>query len=577
MSPIPRLRRRPRPLCLATPTGRRSNAASFALTILAGLAQAWALICAARALGSLLPAAPSGSDALIHGGPGPLLIIAAASALACALLLGAAELIARRSACREEPLLRARLLAHLFALGPGRQARRRTGSTVSLLSDGAERVAVYRQTFLAPTIAAALSPALALGLLALAVDPLPALCLLLAVVAIPVMIALAHKRLRASSSDSRRARMRLAAEYLDAIQGLPTLTLARAAQRTRAALAARGEENRRAVMGLLAGNQLVILITDALFSLFFITAAFALAAWRLGGGHITSGDALAIVLVSYALLEPLDHVGAFFYVGMGGLANQRAIRSLLSEPLPGTGAGAKGSAEAARPQADGGIVLEDAGASWEEARGAVLSGIDLSIAKGEHLAVIGRSGSGKSTLMALLCGDLLPSTGSVLVDGIRLDGDHREEFRSRSALVAQSTWLFSGTLADNLRLGAPGADEQDLWRALEAVSLAEEVRAMPEGLDTELGEQGLGLSGGQAQRLSLARAILSERPVLLLDEPTSQIDLSSEAQILAAIPAAAAGRTVVTVSHRAGALVAADRTIEVRDGAISEQTREARA
>ena len=577
MSPASSGRTTPRPPSLVTSSGRRSNIVSFTLTALAGVAQAWALICAARSLGSILPTGPAGSDPLLHGNAGSLLITAAISAALCALFLGVADLVARKGACREEPLLRARALSHLFTLGPGRTARQRTGSTVSLLTDGAERVAVYRQTFLAPTLAAGLSPALALAVLALSVDPLSAVVLLLAVIAIPMMIGLAHKNLRAPSSDSRRARMRLAAEYLDAIQGLPTLTLARAARRTHTTLRRRGEENRKAVMGLLAGNQLVILITDVLFSLFFITVAFALAAWRLKGGQITSGDALAIVLVSYVLLEPLDHVGAFFYVGMGGLANQRAFRELLSVKTPKEAVPALSSSTEPKEAPSARIAVRNVSATWDEERGTVLSGVDFSVAPGEHLAVVGPSGSGKSTLMSLLSGDLFPSVGTLSIAGTPLDGEHQEQFRSHSALVAQSTWLFTGSIADNLRLGAPEASEDDMWKALEAVSLADEVRNMPQALDTQLGEQGLGLSGGQAQRLSLARAILADRPVLLLDEPTSQVDLASEAQILAAIPAAAAGRAVVTVSHRAGALVAADRVVEVRDGFLTEQAQEVRA
>ena len=330
-------------------------------------------------------------------------------------------------------------------------------------------------------------------------------------------------------------------------------------------------------MGLLAGNQLVILITDVLFSLFFITVAFALAAWRLEGGHITSGDALAIVLVSYVLLEPLDHVGAFFYVGMGGLANQRAIRELLSVKTPKEAAPALSSSTEPNEAPSAGIAVRNVSATWDEERGTVLNEVDFSVAPGEHLAVVGPSGSGKSTLMSLLSGDLFPSVGTLSIAGTPLDGEHQEQFRSHSALVAQSTWLFTGSIADNLRLGAPEASEAEMWKALEAVSLADEVRNMPQALDTQLGEQGLGLSGGQAQRLSLARAILADRPVLLLDEPTSQVDLASEAQILNAIPAAAAGRAVVTVSHRAGALVAADRVVEVRDGLLTEQAQEVRA
>ena len=558
-APLPR-RRGTRPPSVATPAGRRAGVTAFTMTALAALAETWALVCLGRAVGDLLT--PSSTH--LAG----LLAQAGAAATACALLQAAVQATAWSSAATQEAALRRRVLDHLLDLGPAHTTSQRTGSTVSLLTDGAERVALYRQTFLAPTVAAALAPALCLVLLGAAVDPVPAAVLGAAVVLTPLLIGLAHSRLRASSSDSRRARMRLAAEYLDAIQGLTTLTLARAARRTQEELRARGEENCRAVMGVLAGNQLVILITDSLFSLFLITAAAGLAAWRLTSGAVGVGDALAVVLVSYVLLEPLDHVGAFFYVGMGGLANQRAIRQILATDRP------LGAPDAPRAPTDPGaaVRLDGVRASWGPEGPDVLHGVDLRVPTGQHLAVIGPSGSGKSTLMALLSGDLLPGGGTVRVAGTASSARTQDQVRAASALVAQTTWLFTGTIAHNLRLAAPGATEEQMWAALGTVGLDAEVRRMPRGLDTVLGEQGLGLSGGQAQRLSLARAILADRPLLLLDEPTSQVDLASEAAIVAAIPRAAAGRTVVTVSHRDGALVAADRLIEVRDGRILERT-----
>lgn len=316
---------------IGTVRGRRANAASFALTVLSSLAQAWALVGLGRSLGALL-AASSGAAAPSAAGSGawrPLLlqaVLAAAVAGACQI---GVEALSRTSATREEGRLRSRLLAHLFDLGPARAADLRSGSTVSLLTDGVERVALYRQTFLAPTAASFASPALVLALLAVVIDPLPCLVLLVAVVLVPGFIIALHLKVRRSSSGSRRARTRLAGAHLDAIQGLTTLTLARAAARTAADLRRAGEDNRRAVMGLLAGNQLVILVTDCLFSLFFIAATAGMALVRLRAGAIDVGDALALVLTSFVLLEPLDRVGAFFYVGMGGLANQRAMRRVL--------------------------------------------------------------------------------------------------------------------------------------------------------------------------------------------------------------------------------------------------------
>ena len=546
----------PRP-AVSSPAGRRAGALSFGLTLLGALGSGWCLISTGRALGALLRSS-SAAGLLAQA------LAAAALSAVCQLL---AQRVARFSAITEEAHLRRLTLAHLLGLGPARAADVRSGATASLLTDGAERVALYRQTFLAPTLAAAAAPLLVLIELAVVVDVVPALVLAAAVIMVPAFIIWCHSRLRASSSDSRRARMRLAAEYLDAIQGLRTLTLARAAERTSARLRLEGESNRRAVMGLLAGNQLVILLTDGLFSLFLITAAAGLALLRLSTGVIDVGDALAIVLTSYVLLEPLAHVGAFFYVGMGGMANQRAIRRILSRPLPHstTSPGARTSPAAT---AQSSIVLDDVEATW--GADPVLEGVDLSVRRGESLAIVGPSGAGKSTLMAVLAGNLLPSSGSVQVEGTELSAVTQDEVRSTSALVAQTTWLFTGTIADNLRLAQPYATPSQMWQALEVARLDKEVALMPEGLETQVGEAGLGLSGGQAQRLSLARAFLADRPVLLLDEPTSQVDLASEAAIVKSIEQLARGRTVVTISHRAGALTAVDRTVRVEAGAVHE-------
>ena len=546
----------PRP-AVSSPAGRRAGALSFGLTLLGALGSGWCLISTGRALGALLRSS-SAAGLLAQA------LAAAALSAVCQLL---AQRVARFSAITEEAHLRRLTLAHLLGLGPARAADVRSGATASLLTDGAERVALYRQTFLAPTLAAAAAPLLVLIELAVVVDVVPALVLTAAVIMVPAFIIWCHSRLRASSSDSRRARMRLAAEYLDAIQGLRTLTLARAAERTSARLRLEGESNRRAVMGLLAGNQLVILLTDGLFSLFLITAAAGLALLRLSTGVIDVGDALAIVLTSYVLLEPLAHVGAFFYVGMGGMANQRAIRRILSRPLPHstTSPGARTSPAAT---AQSSIMLDDVEATW--GADPVLEGVDLSVRRGESLAIVGPSGAGKSTLMAVLAGNLLPSSGSVRVEGTELSAVTQDEVRSASALVAQTTWLFTGTIADNLRLAQPYATPSQMWQALEVARLDKEVALMPEGLETQVGEAGLGLSGGQAQRLSLARAFLADRPVLLLDEPTSQVDLASEAAIVKSIEQLARGRTVVTISHRAGALTAVDRTVRVEAGAVHE-------
>lgn len=541
-------------IAIGSKAGTRSHIAASVFASAASVAQAGALIAVGRAAG----------DVVAAQAPNTSLLVATLCAVASALCHLASQVISRGSASTEESWLRRRVLSHLLALGPARSRDIRTGETVSTLTDGAERVALYRQTFLPQAISSALAPALVLILLGVVVDPITAWVLGAAVVLIPLLIGGFQRFFRRSSSHSRQQRADLARRYLDAIQGLTTLVLFRAGSRTEESLREAGETNRRAVMRLLAGNQVVILVADGLFSLLLITGAIVMALLRLHAGAIGVGDALAIVIVSYVLLEPLDQAGAFFYVGMGGLASQRAMRTILERPLPAQEPNQL--VESRRVFERAAISLHHADLAWDEEP--VLSGIDLSIRRGEHVAVVGPSGAGKSTMLAALAGDLLPARGSVVVDGVVLSAETRGEVRRSSAIVAQLTWLFTGTIADNLRIAAPEADESEMWQALEAAHLAEEVRLMPDGLDTQVGEQGLGLSGGQAQRVSLARAFLAGRPILLLDEPTSQVDLASESAIVDAIGTLSRGRTVVTVSHRAGALVAADRVVRVGDGMV---------
>ena len=195
----------------------------------------------------------------------------------------------------------------------------------------------------------------------------------------------------------------------------------------------------------------------------------------------------------------------------------------------------------------------------------LFAGVSFAINQGERVAIVGPSGQGKSTLLSLLKGDLRPQAGGVVVAGETGDG-----LRAASASVAQTTWLFSGTIADNLRIARADATEEQMWEALERAHVADEIRRFPLGLDTELGEQGLGISGGQAQRISLARAIVSGRRVVLLDEPTSHVDLASEREILAAITGLGREYTLVMVTHRTSSLRHMDRVLRVEHGEIEE-------
>ena len=163
----------------------------------------------------------------------------------------------------------------------------------------------------------------------------------------------------------------------------------------------------------------------------------------------------------------------------------------------------------------------------------------------------GQSGSGKSTLISVLAGDLLPSAGVLRIDGIELNAQTQAQVRGRTAVVRQRTWLFGMSVADNIRLGRPEASDSEIWEALEHVGLATWVRSLPRQLDSPVGERGAQVSGGQAQRLSLARALVAGRPIIVLDEPTAQVDRHSEEIISRVIEQLSQDHTVIMATHRA--------------------------
>ncbi|MDR1427216.1 MAG: ABC transporter ATP-binding protein/permease, partial [Bifidobacteriaceae bacterium] len=425
---------------------------------------------------------------------------------------------------REEHRERARITRHVFALGAAERTRERTGRIVSTATDGVERAAAYRATFLAPMIGSLAVPLAVLAVVALVLDPVSAGILAIALPAIPLTLGAFQSVFRKVSSRYRASSRAAAAQFLDAIQGLGTLRLLGAGRDMGRRLAAAAEDVRRHVMRLLAGNQIVLLIVDALFGLAFVTAAAGLALARFDAGAITAGQGLALVLCSALLLDPLDRVGQFFYVGMGGLASIREIKALLAQPP------AIADADGAPPDGPFGapaLAFEQVEFAYDP-EVPVLCGVTFDVQAGERVALIGPSGAGKTTVAALAQAMLRPNVGTVRVGGRDARAVPLAWLRSQIAVVAQHTYLFTGTLRDNLLIADPDATDERCWQGLDAADLAEFVRSLPAGLDTPVGERGLALSGGQTQRVAIARAFLVDAPILILDEPTAHVDLASE-------------------------------------------------
>jgi ATP-binding cassette subfamily C protein CydD len=306
-------------------------------------------------------------------------------------------------------------------------------------------------------------------------------------------------------------------------------------------------------------------------------------------GYIDFGSAqelglfrgLAILLLAPEVFQPLRRFAVHYHDRASALAAAEQINRLLAEPLPANvpDYASERAATRCQPAQHGpvsgllqpepvGIILNRVSVVFPGSGNAGLHDLSLEIPAGEKVVVSGASGAGKSTLLHLLGGFLQPSQGEAWIGGQPPPGD------GGIAWVGQSPWLFHGSLEENLRLAAPQADEQTFWEALERADLAAVVRRMPEGLATQLGEQGHGLSGGQASRLALARALLSGAPVLLLDEPTAGLDPDSAQRVLGALERLADGRrTIVMAAHDSAAQAWGKRRLVIDQGRLVEDRR----
>ena len=507
-----------------------------------------------------------GLDQLLAGRPPSDLRWGAAGAVASGLCAWWASRLGGDAMGPTETSLRHRVLDQVFALGPTERTRERAGRLVNTATDGVERAAAHRATFASQMIASLATPALVVLVIGATIDWVAAGLLAIAIPVVPLAIGSFQMAFRSVSTRYRASSRALSAQELDAIQGLSTLALLNAQDSMGERLARATEDVRRHVMRYLAGNQLVLLVVDCVFSLGMTTGAVAAALWREDAGAITPGQALALVLLSSIMLDPLDRIGQFFYIGMGGIAAGKEIARFTAQTPTVTDA--PGVRVPQREPAPGRVALQAVAFSYDEGV-PVLNGIDLDVEAGESVVLTGASGEGKSTISALIQGMRRPDSGRVLVGGEDLRDVPLSWARERIGVVEQTTYLFSGSLRDNLAIARYDATDAEMLAALRTARLGDLLDRLPEGLDTAVGERGLSLSGGEVQRVAIARALLKDAPILLLDEPTAHVDLTSEREILHALDDASKGRTTLTISHRAATIADADRRIELRDGALA--------
>ena len=506
-------------------------------------------------------------DALISGNISlPSLGYLSLFALAAGMMAFSASFSGGTRLRTEEPRLRHAMVAQVFRLGVSERTKERSGRIVNTATDGVERSSNYRGTFIAPMLASLITPIMVVAVV-FTFDWVSAAVLAISIPVVPLTVGAFQRAFRPVSTRYRASSRALAAQELDAIQGLSTLSYIGAGKRVGRTLAQAAENVRRKVMRYLAGNQMVLLVVDGVFSLGMITGATALAYWRLSDGWFTIGQAVTLVLLSSIMLDPLDRIGQFFYIGMGGIAATREIKRFTSETPEVIDPVEHGALSPTVLPAPGEVRIDSVSFAYE-ADTPILRGASLRVAPGEHIAITGTSGAGKSTLSSLIQAHHRPSEGSIFINGVDISQVPLQWVRSQIAVVEQTTYLFSDTLRANILIANPAASDEEILTALRTVGLDDLLARLPEGLDTRVGDKGLALSGGEAQRVALARAFIKDAPILLLDEPTAHVDLESERRILEAIDTVARGRTTITISHRGATIAHADRQVELTGGQL---------
>ncbi|MGW2228671.1 thiol reductant ABC exporter subunit CydD [Streptomyces formicae] len=506
---------------------------------------------------------------------GPLAALGAVMALR-ALLAWARGGLAQRAAAEAKRTLRDKVTDRLRRTGPQRLAARRHGETVTLLTRGVDAVDPYVVGYLPTMAATAVVPFTVVGWL-LWTDWTSALTIVVTLPLIPVFGALVGMHTARRTARQWQLLARLGGHFLDVVAGLPTLRAFGRERHQSRVVGEMADAHRRATMRTLrvAFLSSFVLETVATLSVALVAVPVGL---RLLHGDVDLRTALVVLFLAPEAYLPVRAAGAAFHDSAEGVAVAERVFAILDE-----GEGEREGEERRGPGAPGGqatdlpvpdprtatLCLEDITVQYPGRAEPALHRVSLSVAPGEHVALVGPSGAGKSTLLALFLGFASPARGRVTVGGTDLAELDPDAWRAQVAWVPQRPHLFAVSVADNIRLGRPGASDAEVRRAARAACADRFVAELPLAYDTVLGEHGAGLSAGQRQRIALARAFLKDAPVLLLDEPTAHLDPESEAAVTRATVDLMRGRTSIVVAHRTSLLPHADRVVTVREDGLA--------
>lgn len=473
-----------------------------------------------------------------------------------ALVTWWSEIAANHCSARVKSMLRLALVERTAIPGPDGTLAGKSGDIATLAVRGVDALDGFFARYLPQVILAMIVPLLVLVAIG-SVDWVSAAIMLVTLPLIPVFMALIGLATRARNDRQLRTLQVLSGHFLDVVSGLETLKIFGRSRPQAAVIGELTHRYRHRLMATLRVTFLSSLVLELLASVSVALIAVAIGL-RLLAGHIGFRPALFVLVLAPEAYLPLRQMAADFHASAEGRSAAEQVFALLDRPAPPSG-----TSHLVPDPATGGVVVESLRFTYPGRGRPALDGVTVEVEPGEVVAITGRSGSGKSTLLSVMLGFIRPDAGRVLVGGVDLSTLDPAAWRSRVAWVPQRPHLFAATIEENIRLGRPNSDRTEVADAVAAAGLTELVDRLPDGLQTPIGERGVGLSAGERQRVALARAFLRDAPLLLLDEPTANLDGQTELEVLDAVRRLARGRTVVLVAHRRALLTLADRVVAV--------------
>jgi len=495
----------------------------------------------------------------------PLMALTAGAVLLRSALDYWRAMAAHTTAALVQSTLRQAIYERVTALGPAHFTRSRTGDVILSMVEGVQQLEVYFGQYLPQLAVAALTPVLIFAFVAF-VDLPVALVLLAAALLTLLAPSLWHRKDSRQSLSRQKAYAAFGAEFLDSIQGLTTLkAFGQSGPRARM-LGEKGRDLFYSTMGVLGANTFARGITDTGMAVGAV-AALGLGAWRVREGEMTLGALLVVLMLGVEVFRPLRELRVVLHQGMLGLSAAGGIMQIL-EAQPKVSDRATPLLDAASLSPI--VAFEDVRFSYPGGRRVAHDGLSFEVKAGERVGIVGPSGAGKSTVARLLLRFYDPERGCVTIGGRDIRDLTLDQLRGLIAVVSQDTYLFHGTVEENLRMGKPDATPAELQAAARAANAEEFITRLPQGYQTVVGERGVRLSGGQRQRIAIARALLRDAPILILDEALSSVDAESEAVIQQALDRLMEGRTTLIFAHRLSSVIGADRILALDGGRVVE-------